>query len=172
MIFGDISNFNNVSDYLPILNGCLNADLFIILLSQHNFISSKYLKNWYKKFNLAAVIIDFLILVIGIIITRFFYKYFFQEFNIWKFIAIALCVQIIYDNLFYIFVKNIPLGYNYMLDFFKEYAKELGYKAIIGDSFAMIISCLLSSYFKTFTINTNIIGLVLSLYFIPYAINY
>ena len=30
MIFKDISNFNNVSDYLPILNGCINADFVYI----------------------------------------------------------------------------------------------------------------------------------------------
>ena len=31
-MFKDISNFTNVNDYLPILNGSLNADLIIIFL--------------------------------------------------------------------------------------------------------------------------------------------
>jgi len=36
-MFKDISNFNNVNDYLPILNGCINADLIIIffIISWH-----------------------------------------------------------------------------------------------------------------------------------------
>jgi threonine/homoserine/homoserine lactone efflux protein len=59
-----------------------------------------------------------------------------------------------------------------MLDFFKEYAKEVGAGAILGDSFMMIIACLLSSNFATYNLNTNIIALVISLYFIPYMINY
>ena len=50
MIFKDISNFNNVSDYLPILNGCVNADLFILFLVFHGAFKSVYLKKWYKFF--------------------------------------------------------------------------------------------------------------------------
>ena len=66
----------------------------------------------------------------------------------------------------------IPKGHNSMLDFFKEYAKEVGVGAIAGDSFMMILSCLISSNFATFNLNTNIICLVISLYFFPYMINY
>jgi hypothetical protein len=59
-----------------------------------------------------------------------------------------------------------------MLDFFKEYAKEVGLGAILGDSFMMILSCLLSSYFATYSLNANIILLIVSVYFLPYLINY
>ena len=59
-----------------------------------------------------------------------------------------------------------------MLDFFKEYAKEVGIGAIIGDSFMMIMACVLSSHYATYSLNTNIILLVVSVYFIPYLINY
>jgi threonine/homoserine/homoserine lactone efflux protein len=59
-----------------------------------------------------------------------------------------------------------------MLDFFKNYANEVGAGAIIGDSFMMILACLLSSNFATYSLNTNIIALVISLYFVPYMINY
>jgi hypothetical protein len=83
MIFKDISNFNNVNDYLPIFNGCLNADLIFMFLLYHGAVKSKMLKLWYKKFTLSAVIADVFILMIGIIITRFIYKYFFNEFSIY-----------------------------------------------------------------------------------------
>jgi uncharacterized protein YacL len=172
MIFKDISNFYNVNDYLPILNGCINADLIIILLVFHGIFKSSYLKKWYHKYQLSAVIADVLILVIGIILARFFYKYIFTNFNIWKFTALAVCIQIIHDILFYWFFKSIPYGYNEMLDFFKEYAKEVGIGAILGDSFMMVLSCLLSSNFATYTLNSNIIILIISLYFVPYMINY
>ena len=59
-----------------------------------------------------------------------------------------------------------------MLDFFKDYAKEVGGGAILGDSFMMILACLLSSHFATYNLNTNIITLIISLYFFPYMINY
>jgi uncharacterized protein YacL len=172
MIFQDISNFNNVSDYLPILNGCINADLIIIFLLYHGVFKSYYLKKWYKKYQLSAVIADVLILVIGIIIARYLYKYFFGAFNIWKFTGLAVVIQIIHDILFYLFFKTVPSGYNSMLDFFKDYANEVGINAILGDSFMMILACLLSSHFATYSLNGNIIILIISLYFIPYMINY
>ena len=97
------------------------------------------------------------ILVIVIIITRFLYKYFFVSFNIWKFTGLAVIIQIIHDILFYLFFTSVPRGYNGMLDFFKDYAKEVKGGAILGDSFMMIIACLLSSFFATYSLNTNII---------------
>ena len=104
----------------------------------------------------------------------FFYNYFFplQGFSIWKFTFLAVCIQIIHDVLFYFLFKSLPLGYNAMLDFFKDYAKEVGAGAIMGDSFMMILACLLSSNFATYSLNTNIIALIVSLYFVPYMINF
>lgn len=172
MIFADISNFSNVNDYLPILNGCLNADLIIIFLVFHKIFNSFYLKKWYITFKLSALSADILISIIGIIITRFFYKYIFIHFNIWKFTGLAVSIQIIYDVLFYLFVTSVPSGYNFMIDFFKLYAKKVEVGAIFGDSLMMIIACLLSSHFATLGKNTNIIYLIISLYFLPYMINY
>jgi uncharacterized protein YacL len=171
-MFKDISNFNNVNDYLPILNGCINADLIIIFLLYNGVFKSRLLGKWYQKYQLSAVIADVLILVIGIILARFFYKYLFSSFSIWKFTGLAVIIQIIHDILFYWFFKTIPTGYNAMLDFFKDYATEVGSGAILGDSFMMIIACLLSSYFATYSLNSNLIILILSLYFVPYMINY
>ena len=172
MIFKDISKFNALNDYLPILNGSLNADLIIIFLVFHGIFKSYYLKKWYHKYQLSAVIADVLILIIGIILARFFYKYIFTSFNIWKFTGLAVIIQIIHDISFYWIFKSAPYGYNDMLDFFKEYAKEVGIGAIVGDSLMMILACLLSSHFATYTLNSNIIFLILSMYFVPYMINY
>jgi len=171
MIFKDISNFNNLNDYLPILNGCINAELIIMNLVLNGVFKSLYLKKWYKKYQLSAVLADILILFIGLIITRFLYKYIFSSFNIWKFTFLAVLIQIIHDLLFYLLFKNSPLGYNKMFDFFKGYAKEVGVKALIGDSFMIVLTCLLSSYFASYSLNANIISLIFSLYFIPYILN-
>jgi len=171
-MFKNISNFSNVNDYLPILNGCVSADLIIIFLLYNGVFNSMLLKKWYKKYQLTAVIADVLILVIGIILARFFYKYLFTSFSIWKFTGLAVIIQIIHDILFYLFFKSVPTGYNAMLDFFKDYAKEVGTGAILGDSFMMIIACLLSSHFATYSLNVNIILLIVSIYLFPYLINY
>jgi len=171
-MFSDISNFNNINNYLPILNGCINADLIILFLLYHNVFKSYYLKKWYKKYQLSAVLADVLILIIGIVLARFLYSYFFTSFNILKFTVLAVIIQITHDLIFYWFFNSVPYGYNSMLDFFKEYAKEVGVQAILGDSFMMILACLLSSHFAGYSLNINIILLIISLYFFPYMINY
>lgn len=171
-IFKDISNFNNINDYLPIFNGAITADLIIIFFVFHNIFNSKFLKLWYHKYQTSAVIADVFILVIGIILSRFFYRFIFDSFNIWKFTALTVCIQIIHDVLFYFLFSSLPNGYNSMLDFFKKYANEVGIGAILGDSFMIILSCLLASFFANYSLNFNIILIIVSIYFFPYFLNY
>lgn len=170
-MFSDISNFNNIFDYLPILNGAITADIIIILgLYYTNLYKSKFLKKWYEQYRLSAVIADVLILVIGMIIVRSFYNKIFDKFNIFYFIILISIVQITHDILFYILFSTIPRGLNNMLDLFKDYAKEVSYGAIIGDNAMIIISVLLASLFKNLNLNQNIILMIIQVYLIPYII--
>ncbi len=170
-MFKDISNFDNWSDFLPILSGCLIAEIIIIIMAFTYFEGSK-LRSWYNILGLSAVIVDVLILIIGFIITRFLYNKIFSEFSIIKFILLALVVQIVHDVLFYyLLVKPIPVGSNRMFDLFKEYGNEVGIGAITGDSFMMIISVLFASLLANANTNTNIIIIVCMVYLIPYLIN-
>jgi uncharacterized protein YacL len=172
LIFKDISNFKNTSDYLPILAAAINVDLIFIFLLYHGYINSPILEEWYNTFRLSAVIADVLILVIGVIITRFLYSFLFSSFSIINFTILAVIIQITHDILFYLLFSRIPKGHNYMIEFFKKYSKQVGYKAIIGDTAMIILTCLLSSRFATFNTNANIINLILTSYFIPYMIYY
>ena len=170
-MFGDISNFNKTSDYLPIFNGVLISELIIILLIHVGFFKSIFLKKWYLNFNISAVIMDVFILVIGFIITRYLYKKVFNEYKLWKFIVLFLIVQIIHDILFYILFEHvIPKGNNTVIDLFKKYGKEVGVGAIIGDSFMVIVSCIIASLLVNKNINLNIIFCILIIYIIPYLI--
>ena len=169
-MFNNIANFNNVSDYLPLFTAVLITDLFVILLLNTGIIKSLVLNKWYSQYNLSAVIADVLIILIGLIITRAIYYYIFDEFSIIKFIFIAVIVQIIHDILFYILFSNIPRGVNKMLDTFKDYANEVSYKAILADSWMIIMACLIASYLVNKTLNTNLIILIISVYLLPYLL--
>ena len=170
-MFGNISNFNKVSDYLPIFNGVLISELIIILLVNIGFFKSIFLKKWYLNFNISAVIMDVFILVIGFIITRYLYKKVFNEYKLWKFILLFLIIQIIHDILFYILFEHIiPKGNNTVIDLFKRYGKEVGSGAIIGDSFMVIVSSIISALLATKQLNYNIIMCILTVYIIPYLI--
>jgi uncharacterized protein YacL len=172
MIFKDISNYNNVNDYLPILNGCLNAVLCLIFFVYHGVYKSKHLSEWYKKYQLNAVLADVLIFFIGIIITRFLYKYLFKTFSIIKFSLLAIFIQIIHDVGFYYMFTLIPRNMNSMIDFYKNTYKKLGFVSLLWNIFIMLFSCLLGSFFATMNLNDNIITIIFTLYFIPYLVNY
>jgi hypothetical protein len=169
-MFKNIANFSNTLDYLPLLNGVLITDLFVILCLNMRYIKSVVLREWYEKYNLSAVIADVLIILIGLIIVRAIYYYIFDTFSIIKFIILAVIVQVTHDILFYLFFKSVPRGMNKMLDTFKDYAKDVSYKAILADSGMIIMASLISSYLASKSLNTNIITLILSLYLLPYLL--
>ena len=168
-LFKNISNFNNTADYLPILVAVLWVETFVIFFT---FVTSrsKVLEQWYTKFGLSAVMADVLIVIIGIIITRFLYPFIFAGFSLWKFIGLALAIQIVHDILFYYFFSLVPKGQNSMIDTFKSYAREVGGYAVLGDSAIIVFSCLSASYLANYSFNWNIINLIITLYFIPYLI--
>lgn len=167
-MFKNIANFNNTSDYLPLFNGVLITDLFVILLSNMKIIQSSVLIKWYADYNLSAVIADVLIIFIGLIIVRAIYYYIFTEFSILKFIALALVVQFIHDMLFYALFSSVPRGMNRMLDTFKDYAKEVSYKAVLADGGMMAMASLIASLLAGKSLNTNLIVMISSLYLLPY----
>lgn len=171
-MFQDISRFSTTTDYLPLLNGCIITDMIVIIMLIAGIIDSQVLKDWYREFQLSAVICDVVIIFIGIIITRFIYPFLFSKFSLWKFIILAIIVQIVHDLLFYKLFSNMKYGTNKMMDTFKRYGDEVGYKAILFDSAMIVVSILLGSFFALAKIglNTNIIILAVAVYLIPYLI--
>ena len=166
----NISDFNNINDYLPLFNAVLITELIVILLLNIKIIKSETFRAWYSEYNLSAVIADVLIILIGLIITRAIYYYIFDKFSLLKFISIAVIIQIIHDVLFYIIIKNVPIGVNRMFDTFKNYAKDVSYKAIFANSGMIVSSCLIASYLVNKNTNTNIIVMIVSLYLLPYLL--
>jgi hypothetical protein len=169
-MFKDISRFDNIDDYLPIITAILIVDMIVMILSITNVISSKYIKIWYQKFFLSAVLADVLVIFIVVILARAIYYYIFDKFSITNFILVMLALQITHDILFYIIISIIPRGANKMIDIFQDYANEMSYGAIIGDSMMIIAIGLIASYLANFEANTNIIILIVFLYFLQFIL--
>jgi len=166
--FKDISNFNNINDYLPLFNGALITELIMLFLFNNKMFKSKTLKEWYIKFNLSAIIADVFILVIGFIIVRLIYSSIFSTFSILKFILLLVIVQTIHDILFYFLVINIKRGSNKMIDTFKDYIKEHNASILFADSLLIISGGLFSSYIANYSLNFNIGLLIILIYLIPF----
>ena len=170
MLFNNISQFSNTGDYLSILNGVLITDMIVIGMLIGGAIKSSVLKTWYKDLSLSAVIADVLIIFIGIIFARFLYPYIFKQYSLIKFILLAVGIQIVHDILFYQLCVSVPRGKSQILDIFKDYGRENGYKAILSDSVMMVSSILIGSYLKGTSLNTNMITMIIALYIVPYLI--
>ena len=169
-MFKDISRFNNISDYLPIIAAILIVDIIGIILSYSNLLG-KNLKLWYQQFLLSAVLADILVIFLIVIIARAIYYYIFDEFSIINFILLMVVLQVIHDILFYIMIRQIPKGSNKVLDVFKDYADEISYFAIIGDSLMIIASGVIASYLANFDANTNIILITLLVYILQFILH-
>jgi uncharacterized protein YacL len=119
----NLSNFNHLDDYLPIVVAALIVDMFILLRMVFGYINIKSLNNWYNRFGFLAVIADVLSIVIGIIISRFLYPFIFKEYSLFYFLILICIVQITHDLSFAFFFNTIPRGNSDIIDVFKDYAK-------------------------------------------------
>ena len=167
----DISHFNSMKDYIPIISGATLTDIFFMLLLNIGVIKSNQLKRWYLEYGLSAVLADVLILVIGVIITRFLYYRVFSSYSLLLFIVLAVGVQLTHDSLFAALFNLFPRGSSKIMDLFKDYANESGFGILIADAGMVIMTILLATYFSSFDMNTNIIILISSIYLIPYFLH-
>jgi hypothetical protein len=168
-MFRDISRFNNINDYLPIITAILIVEIMVIMLTYSNMLG-KNLKLWYQQFLLSALLADVLIIFLGVILARAIYYYIFDTFSIINLILIILVIQIVHDILFYLIIITIPRGSNKMIDLFKDYADEVSYRAILGDSMMIIATGLIASYLANFDANINIIISAVLIYLLQYII--
>ena len=81
-------------NYISLLNAAFITDLLVILLVLFGYIQSKTLKEWYRKFGLAAFLSDTLILVIGYLIAQFIYPFIFKKYNLLYFLGLVVLVQL------------------------------------------------------------------------------
>jgi len=168
-MFADISNINNNSDLLYIITATIIVDMVVILMARDTKILGKTINTWYDKFGITAVILDVLIIVIGFIITRYLFTVIELDFSPELFIFVALAVQVIHDSALYEFViKPYPVGHNQVIDVYKAYATENGYKIILADSAMVLGSAILAMYLKNKPVHETTSLLIVGLYLIPY----
>jgi RsiW-degrading membrane proteinase PrsW (M82 family) len=168
-MFGDISNINDNTDLLYIITGVVIIDMIVILIARDTTFFGKQINIWYDKFGLSAVVLDVLIIVIGFIITRYIFHYIELDFSPELFIFVALAVQILHDSALYEFIiKPYPEGHNQVIDVYKAYANENGFKIILADSAMVLGSGVLAMYLKNKPMHETTSLLIAGLYIIPY----
>ena len=169
-MFNDLSRFNSTRDYFPIIVAGLIVDMIVLCLILVGSIRLKSLNQWYNDFQLLAVVADVFSIVIGIIIARFIYSFFFKSYSLVTFLLLVCGVQVGHDLLFAAFFNGVPRNKSKILDVFKDYAKEGGFKILGVDAIMMISTVLLGSYLATWDLNSIIILTIVCMYILPYLI--
>jgi hypothetical protein len=174
MKYADISNFYNVSNYLPILNGCINSELTVMYIAYCTLYLTignvDALKLWHEKYTFTLSVWSIITMMLVLVITRFFYTIIFNEFTIYKFTILSVIVQIGYNLLYY------SLFYHRINDFFKVFnyldvnSEDLTYRTLTESISLIVLASILSSNFATYTLNSNLVLLIVSVYFIPFFI--
>lgn len=118
---------------LHISSAAVWVDFLVILISRF-YPMTTALDTWYKQFQAVAVMNDCLVIILGILLAQFIYP----KANVTTLAVVSVIIQVIHDSLFYVgVILPLPKGHNVMMDLFKKYAEEGGYKIILADS-AMI----------------------------------
>lgn len=170
MRFQDISLFSNTADYLPIVAAAIIVDLVVMMRVVLGQIKSVSLTAWYKQYRAMGVLADVLSIVIGIVIARFVYSFFFTKWSLPLFLILTVAIQVTHDLTFAAFFNMVPKGASAILDTFKEYAAEFGPVILLADATMMVGTVLLGSLLASQSLNTNIIVFLVALYIVPYVL--
>uniref|UniRef100_A0A6C0HQV8 Uncharacterized protein n=1 Tax=viral metagenome TaxID=1070528 RepID=A0A6C0HQV8_9ZZZZ len=165
-----VSKFTDESNFLPIINACVNASLLIIFLCVYNFVS-KHLKEWYTAFQLSAFIFDVSTLLLILIAAKYLYHSIFSEFDILYFVFTAMFLQFVYSFLYYVLINNYWIE-NKIFLFHKNYIDDVGiFYYFAFNIFIITVATLLSIYYCLISSNLNIINLIASMYFYAFMVN-
>jgi hypothetical protein len=168
-MFADISNINNNIDLYYILTGTLLVDTIVILLARDTSFFGKTINKWYDDFGLMAVLVDVGVILVGFIITRYIFYVINLDFSPELFIIVLLAVQIVHDYLLNVYVIiPYPKGNNKIIDIYKDYVDENGYRIILADAGMMIGSAVFAMYLKDKEMHETTSLLIVLLYIIPY----
>lgn len=109
---------------------------FVVIVLSKVFPFTKTLGTWYADFGLVAIGSDILIIVLGIALAMFLVP----GASGVMLIAVAVAIQLLHDILFYVgVIQVVPSGHNRIIDLFKRYALEGGWKILAADA-AMVAS--------------------------------
>lgn len=151
---------------LSLVTAVVWVDFITIALSRVRNLG-KSLDAWYERFGIMAILSDCLIILLGILIAQFL----FPRGDVMTIVVASVIIQLVHDGLFYLFIiQPIPQGHNRMIDLFKEYANENGWKILMADSIMIASTVVLASYIQTLPVKMQIFKLLLGLYAMTYII--
>ena len=115
--------------WVALFAGTVWIDLAGVVLAKLGLLG-KALPTWYREFGLIAVGADILVIVLAIALAMFLAP----GASGLSLIGVGLAVQMVHDGLFYAIIRAVPAGQNRIMDLFKSYATEGGWRILVADA--------------------------------------
>lgn len=136
-LLGDIGDYTNVDDILPIGIASLVGLDIGILLARFAGLGGFSLNSYFDTFGLESVVAIITLILLEFQLARWGYSGFYatsaKPWSPFVFVCIVFAVQIVHDlTIYYGPLKMIPAGKNEMIDALKRYAAENGSRALTG----------------------------------------
>ena len=166
--------------FIPFLTTTSIIECFMIFLFRYTNspFSGKSINKWYTNLTWTAVILDTLSVMIGFYLAKYIFEKCIYNKNISKYklytyyLIIVLIVQILHDILFWYFIiRTSKKGNSIVMDEFIDYANDIGYKAILGDSFMYLIGVPILYLISNNSNELNIFITIVCYYLIGYIIH-
>ena len=170
----NIQNFGNKFFLLII---ALPVSYFLIWDTWHELILSSAAKcmqpgqgeGWYQFYIIFSVII-----FLGFMLGRWIYTTYLKPrygWDGWIFTGLMIVIQMIHDLLFYVgIIRPIDKGANAMLDVFKDYAEQGGWKILIADAGMVVGSTAVAMMYKNVSMPVVAGITALAAYAVPYLL--
>ena len=154
------------SNLLAITVGAVVIDvIFLILNFNKTIFVSEELTRWYTSLGTSAMAMDILVIVLavtaGVAMSTSTNA---EKPSLMKTVGWVVLVQMVHDLSFACTFRSVERENNYIFDFFKDYADEIGVHALWSDSLMVIGTLLIAELCCVTSIETQRILLLLSVY--------
>lgn len=165
--------------FIHFLTATAIIEIIMLVIFKFTKYSSRSILNWYNNLGWTAILLDVLSIIIGFYISKFIYEYLIdnnylsKKYELLKFLAIVLFVQILHDLLFYfLIIKPTKPKINKVIDEFKSYAKHYQLQAVLADSLIYLTTTpILYYYIQNQSDSKNIFTTILSFYLMGYLLH-
>ena len=151
---GDIGNFQDLGDVLPMGAAALTAMNFSLVATRFIGIGGQSANAFYDTFGLEGILAKGGWIVLLFHLARWCYTRFYVQgiARVWSpfvFVSILLAIQSVHDLLFYYgIIKNVPAGKNEMIDVLRTYANENGSRVLTEHAILLILASVFAMIFK------------------------
>lgn len=174
-ILGDIGDYKQINDVLPIVSASVIGMNFAVLLSKFGGLGGYSLNTYFDTFGLEGILANTSFITLLFQVARWFYTTCYSSggrpWSPFVFICVLIFIQFIHDLIFYYGpLKSIPAGKNDIIDVLKRYAAENGSRAVAGHLVFLIFVGVIAMFLKESSFMFTFIVVTITLYMLPFML--